>query len=77
MVVQGILNIDNSGEKNLCLCLDLNLKSTVLRTGILSIRPQTHIQTQKQTSLSFVFQSKALMNVIGLLYSTLRACLWL
>ena len=48
----------------MCLSRYLSLRSPVLRTGILTVRPL------RQTSLSFIFQSMTHVNVI-LLYITI------
>ena len=54
----------NIERKKLCLSRDFNLRSAVLRTGILTIRPLRHIYQLRNKPLSFTFQSKTLLNVI-------------
>ena len=54
---------DNFEKKNLCPSQNSNHRSPVFRTGSLTnSSTETRIPTKEQTSLSFKFQSKTLMN---------------
>ena len=59
-----IVYMINIEREKLCLSWDLNLRSPVLRTGLLPLRH--NIPTQNETSLPFIFQPKTSLGVFFL-----------